>query len=80
MITIYVNLFATLKKYAPEEAQSGTFTYRIKEGTTIGELIEELQIPPEECKQAFINRNRQEWDYPLQEGDRVALFSPVAGG
>ena len=80
LITIYLNLFATLKKYAPPEASRGEFTYQVPPGTTIHDLIKELGIPEEECKQAFINRYRQEWDYELQEGDRVALFSPIAGG
>jgi len=80
MITLEVNLFATLKKYAPEEASYGGFKYRVEKGTTIRELINKLGVPEEECKQAFVNHYRQEWDYQLQEGDRIALFSPVAGG
>ncbi len=80
MITVEVYLFANLRKYASEDAVSGSFRYRVEEGTTVDDLRRELGVPEEECKQAFINRIRRDWSYKLQEGDRVALFSPIAGG
>jgi hypothetical protein len=33
-----------------------------------------------ELKMAFVNNLQRDEDYLLHDGDRVALFSPVAGG
>jgi len=80
MVTVEVHLFANLRKYAPPGSSQGAFTLRLQEGTTLGDLLRELGIPEKEFKQAFVNRLRRGEDYTLQEGDRVALFSPIAGG
>ena len=80
MITIEVNLFATLIRYAPANAKSGSFSWQINENTSLAELLQQLQIPDSEFKQVFVNRIRQDKSYCLQAGDRVAIFPPIAGG
>ncbi len=80
MLNITVYLFASLRDYAPVSTSAGSFHYKVKAGTSIENLCRELGLPLEECKQAFVNHRRQQWDYLLQEGDRVSLFPPIAGG
>jgi len=80
MITIEVVLFATLRKYHPDGASSEPFPMEISPGTTVGNILQELKIPPRESKQVFVNSIRQEKDYEPREGDRVAIFPPIAGG
>ncbi len=80
MINVEVYLFASLRQYVPAETSSNSFSYQAKENTSIKDLLEQLGIPPRECKQALVNHSRKDWDYQLQDGDRVALFPPIAGG
>ncbi|MDO9534860.1 MAG: MoaD/ThiS family protein [Bacillota bacterium] len=80
MITIEAALFATLRTYNPNGESSEPFRVQLPEGSTIENLLKKLNIPPGESKQAFVNNRRQEWDYILQEGERVAIFPPIAGG
>ena len=80
MITIEAALFATLRIYNPKGESSEPFIVQLPEGSTIENLLKELNIPPDESKQAFVNNRRQEWDYILQEGERVAIFPPISGG
>lgn len=80
MIKVEVVLFATLRKYNPGGESSEPFYLEMPEGSTIGDLLKALKIPIQESKQVFINSRRQEWDYLLQNGDRAAIFPPIAGG
>jgi sulfur-carrier protein len=80
MICIEVALFATLRTYNPNGESSELFRMQMPNGTTIADLLNELQIPLGESKQAFVNNRRQQWDYILQEGERVAIFPPIASG
>lgn len=80
MKELQITLYATLRKYHPEDDGSESFTLEVKDCFTIEDLLEELSIPREESKQIFVNNRRQDMEYLLQEGDRVAIFPPIAGG
>ncbi len=80
MITVNVALFATLRQYNPYGNTSEPFPVQLPEGSNIASLLEILQIPPQESKQVFVDSVRQEPDYILQDGVRVAIFPPIAGG
>lgn len=80
MIKVEVVLFATLRIYNPNGESSDPFLMEVPEGSTVEYLLKELKIPPKESKQVFINSRRQEKDCVLQDGDRVAIFPPIAGG
>jgi molybdopterin converting factor small subunit len=80
VISIELALFATLRIYNPNGESSEPFKMQVPEGSTVAYLLETLKIPPGESKQVFINSCRQELDYVLQEGERVAVFPPIAGG
>lgn len=73
---IHLRLFATLRAYAPENAE----TYPIAPGTTAKDIVDQLNIPPDEAKLIFINSVRQDIESPLADGDRVGIFPPVGGG
>ncbi len=77
---VEVRLYATLRKYASTVRPGEPLSLEMPTGTTLGGLLAQLGIPAEELKTAFVNNLRREEDYLLQEGDRVALFPPVAGG
>lgn len=76
MAAIALKLYATLGKYAPPDADR----YPVTPGTTIGQLVRELEIPDGSVKLVFVDGRRAELDTPLQGGERVGLFPPVGGG
>ncbi len=80
---IEVKLYANLQDYYPEnmkEKKDNTLVVEVESGTELQELMQKLNIPEEEVKMTFINNRKQEKDYELQDGDKVAIFPPIAGG
>ncbi len=80
MITLEVVLFATLRCYNPHGESSEPFPMQLPAGSTVEQILIELKIPPHESKQVYVNSVRREKDYILQDGQRVAVFPPIAGG
>jgi molybdopterin converting factor small subunit len=73
---IQLKLFATLKAFTPENADR----YTVPPGTTVGDIVDQLQIPVKDAKLIFINSIRRDLDTPLTDGDRLGIFPPVGGG
>jgi len=80
VIKVEVALFATLSKYNPAGESTEPFTLQFPEGSTVEDVLKRLQIPPQESKQVFVDSHRRDRDYVLKEGERVAIFPPIAGG
>lgn len=80
MIAVDVIVYATLAQYLPNIKSGEPFKLEVEMGTSILNLHEKLRIPPEKTKLIYVNGVFQSMDYLLQEGDRVALFPPIAGG
>jgi molybdopterin converting factor small subunit len=74
--TIDLKLFATLTAQLPANAAD----YPIKDGITIAQLIDELNISHLEAKLVFVNGVRVDLDTSLHGGERVGIFPPVGGG
>jgi molybdopterin converting factor small subunit len=73
---ITLKLFATLRTYTPADADH----YAIAPGTTVADIVRDLNIPPKDAKLIFINSIRKELETPLADGDRLGIFPPVGGG
>jgi sulfur-carrier protein len=72
---ITVKLFATLR--------IGRFDVEVHEypaGTTIGRVIESLNIPEREAALLFVDGRHAEPDRELSDGETIAIFPPVGGG
>jgi len=80
MLTVRVKLFATLRPYRPELGLGESFPVELAEGSTVGGLIEELGLLPDQVKIVFVNGLVRNADRRLDDGDEVALFPPVGGG
>ena len=81
MIKVEVRLYATLRKYHPEEKVGEALVCELADGTTVQELLEdELGVPPGEVKIVFVNGVSRDFDHVLDDGDRLGIFPPVAGG
>lgn len=75
-----VVLFATLAKYQPDGAGGRhPRTFDLAEGATIGDVIAMLGLP-DEPRVIFVNSRHADEGDALSEGDRLAIFPPVAGG
>ena len=75
-----MRLYAMLRKYTPGTDAGGSLILQVPEGTRLTDLLARLGVPESEVKTAFANNRRQDEDYQLRDGDRVAFFPPVAGG
>lgn len=77
---IYVKLFATLQIFLGNVPSGTAVEINVPEGSTLGALVEQLKLPPEEVKICFVNGRIVELDYMLTEGDEVGIFPPIGGG
>lgn len=80
---VEVKLYGQLRRYRPEEAPGARhhpFTYFISEGATAVTIAAALGIPDGLVNATAVNGEAAEPDTPLQEGDKVSLFPPSAGG
>ncbi|MCL4533922.1 MAG: MoaD/ThiS family protein [Bacteroidetes bacterium] len=80
MPRVEVYLYATLRRYQPALRHGEPVRVEMAPGATVQDLLESLGIPAEELKQTFINGISRQPDWVLEEGDRVAVFPPIAGG
>jgi sulfur carrier protein ThiS len=77
---IQVKLFATLSRFSPGGLPGTPFEVELKEGATLQDLVDQLGIPAEETKVAFVNGIVQTLGYVLQSGDDTGIFPPIGGG
>jgi molybdopterin synthase sulfur carrier subunit len=74
-IKVTVRLFATLRKGRFKEQ---VFDY--EEGTTVADVIKQLNIPHKELGIVFLNGKHTELQQTLRDTDILAIFPPVGGG
>lgn len=75
-----VALFAHFSPYQPDgEGGRHARAFDLTDGTTIADVIGMLGLP-DEPRVIFVNSRHAPEDQVLVEGDRLAIFPPVAGG
>ena len=74
-ITVYT--YANLRKFTDG---AGSVELDIDPGDTVGDVLVRLGIPGEQTKILFVNSRAADRDHPLQDGDRLDLFSAIGGG
>jgi len=79
MIEIELRLFGDLRQYLDIELGEG-YDLKIENGSTIRRVIISLGIPIDDTKIILVNGRSKEFDDNLFDGDRLAIFPPVAGG
>lgn len=77
---VEINLYATLASFLPEQVRRNDRIMEVKNGTTIGDLLQQLNIPTEKAKLVFLDGVHADTGSVLQEGSRVGIFPPVGGG
>lgn len=77
---IQLKLYGNLRRLSPGGQAGVPMMIDLPDGACLQDLVDQLEIPPEETKVAFVNSIVREWPYRLKEGDQVGIFPPVGGG
>jgi molybdopterin converting factor small subunit len=81
---VTVKLFASLGKYLPPSTKRNEAQIDIADGTSVSELIRQLDLPPELTHLVLLNGvyiDPDDRDHTIfSPGDEFAIFPPVAGG
>ncbi len=79
-MTVSIKLFATLRKFLPENAVNKTATLELGDQATSSDIIEQLGIPDGHIHLILIDGKHSAEDSPLSDGAVVSFFPPIAGG
>lgn len=77
---IQIELYANLSKYLPPGAEGRKAVVELPEGSTIGDLMNRLSIPPEMTALLMVNGTHHPPETVLEDGQVLAIFPPLAGG
>ena len=80
---IEFKLFATLMRYLPDDAQGHVVIMDVDPSTTAYNIIDQYGICHNEAYLVLQNGvylHDEQKSMPLNEGDTLAIFPPVAGG
>ena len=77
---VEVQLYATLSQYLPKGAQNRRAVMEFADGITVGRVIDQLGIPTQHPNMVLVNGIHAQDDAPLQDGDVLSVFPPLAGG
>jgi molybdopterin converting factor small subunit len=77
---VKLSLYASLGRYLPDKSDSNSCVMEIEKGTTIRDLLDQLNVPLELPKLLLLNGIHAQSETVLKDGDRVGAFPPVAGG
>jgi molybdopterin converting factor small subunit len=80
MMTVYVKLFATLRRHFPELGIGEAMAVQLPADSTVKQLLQELSLEDEHVKIIFVNGITRKESYRLRQGDEVGIFPPVGGG
>lgn len=75
-----VRLYAALRRYVPQLGLGEAIELHLDDGATIRHIFARLGLPESEVKRVFVNGLSRGYEHILSEGNRVAIFPPVAGG
>jgi molybdopterin converting factor small subunit len=71
---------ATLAGYLPPGTRGDHVVLEVPDGTTVGQVVHSLRIPPGLERLTVVNGRDVTPDQVLAEGDVLSLFPPLAGG
>ena len=72
---VEVKLSASLRK-----GRFGRQTVDLPEGSTVGDLLQQLDLTANEVAVVAVNGYQAPQDRPLRTGDSISIYPPVAGG
>ncbi|MBA7595278.1 hypothetical protein ES703_02239 [subsurface metagenome] len=75
---INVKLYANLHQFSKSKKKELEISW--SKGLTIEKILNDEGISLKIAKIIMVNGERQDTDFILKDGDRVAIFPPVGGG
>ena len=75
---VRVQLESYLDQYAPGD--DPRFSLDVPDGATVGDVLRKLGVPTEQAAVLTLGDEAVDIAQQLQEGDRVTVIPPVAGG
>ncbi len=75
---VKVELQAYLDQYSPNGQD--IFDYELTDGARVKDLVVKLGMPEELASVIIVGQTNADPSYALNEGDRVTLIPPLAGG
>jgi molybdopterin converting factor small subunit len=72
---VKIRLYATLRKFGPDEQM-----VEMPEDATVGDAVKTLNLPEKMPLLKIVNGEHRPPEYPLKDGDELAIFPPIAGG
>jgi molybdopterin converting factor small subunit len=82
-VTVQVRLFGQFRDHLPQGSAGGRASVDLPEGATVFTLVERLGLPYEAEEGVLavaVNDEVTHLQAPLNEGDVVSMFPPLAGG
>lgn len=78
---VELRLFASLRKQLPPGSPRGKCDLDLPEGTTIGGVLVQMDIPRASAQMILVNGDHgRDFDRALHDGDVLSIFPQVAGG
>jgi molybdopterin converting factor small subunit len=79
-VRLYANLGPVSRPLPRLASGAAGFEMGARNGLTVGDVVAEAGLRPEDVAVVMINHGRGALDSPLTDGDRVGLFPAVSGG
>lgn len=79
-MNLEVCLYASLAAHLPDRADGNSCVMEVEDGSTVEALLTRLNVPLHAAKIIFLNGTHAQLGTSLKEGDRLAVFPPIAGG
>jgi molybdopterin converting factor small subunit len=80
-VKVELRLFASLRKKLPAGSPRGKCDLDLRDGTTVGQVLERMDIPHASAQMVLINGDHdRDFNRMLHDGDVLSVFPPVAGG
>ncbi|MFP4115588.1 MAG: MoaD/ThiS family protein [Candidatus Aenigmatarchaeota archaeon] len=73
-IEVTLKLVGNLRKFGPHEREM-----EVEKGTTVEQIVNKYDIPPEENIMAVVNEVPKYLHYEVKDGDVVDIVRPVSG-
>jgi sulfur carrier protein ThiS len=75
-----VTLFGHYSRLLPPESRNGRASLEFEEATTVGDVLDRLQIPPEGRTYLTVNGTHVGQDTILSQDDEIRVIVPLGGG